>query len=364
MTKTISWNNWEEFFESGTIMTRENGEILIGWGKREWIESPSREDSDLLFYFPDFFLNKTKPWFRQAHTEQFTIKELLEIWEKVPEDPLPSFKWQNPYKEIYLREFNILKQLFAENKLDKAVPFAYDLSDTSMTASLLIHSVKNALKYVTHRPAYVMGFWDKKEGVLAVSPELLFEIDLKDKVHPKLYTVALGGTFFTNDLEQLKDQKLKEEHQIIVDRIVKNLTPYGNVECGKLTALPYASLYHLLTKIQVKLNPKHIPKFEEIVKAMHPTPALGASPPEEGKKWLKHYQSLIDRGYYGAPAGYEWKKKSESKCYVNIRNIQWRQDQLLIAGGGGVIGKSEFEKEWLEIQNKIRSIKSIFDITT
>lgn len=356
------WNNWQEFFDSGTIMSLANGNIVIGWGAREWLPKPAPESEKIHFYFPDFFLTKKLPWFTQEHTREFTNQDLLTLFEQAPSMKMPFFNWQNPYKNFYNDQFHVLQHLFAENKLDKAVPFVYDTSETKMTPGLLFHCIKNALNYLSTRPAYIMGFWENGQGVLAVSPELLFEIDTKNVEAPKIHTVALGGTFFTNDLSMLKNDKLTQEHQIIVDRITQNLTKYGNVRKGTLSALQFASIYHLITKIQVDLIHGSFPKFIEVVEAMHPTPALGASPLEEGKKWLEYYETFIKRRYYGAPSGYEWKNGRECKCYVNIRNIQWTNGQLLIAGGGGVIQKSDLSMEWTEIQNKIKSIKNIFDI--
>lgn len=359
-----NWNNWQEFFDSGTIMSLANGHIVIGWGVREWLSKPSSENKQIHFYFPDFFLANKQPWFTQEFTQEFTIQELQALFQSAPQGKMPFFDWQNPYKHFYADQFQVLKHLFSENKLDKAVPFVYDTSNTKMTPSILFHCIRNALNYLSTRPAHIMGFWENNEGVLAVSPELLFEIDTKDTESPKLHTVALGGTFFTNDLSMLKNDKLAQEHQIIVDRIVQNLSKYGSVRRGTLSSLQFASIYHLITKIQVDLHPGTPPEFISIVLAMHPTPALGASPPEEGKKWLEYYQTFIDRRFYGAPAGYEWKEKQACKCYVNIRNIQWTGGQLFIAGGGGVIQKSNLSLEWTEIQNKIKAIKNIFDVTT
>lgn len=343
-------------------MSLANGNIIVGWGKREWLPYPKPGNETIHFYFPDFFLKKKLPWFTQENTQEFSIREFLDVLKKAPKEPLPFFDWQNPYKHFYADQFQVLQYLFSENKLDKAVPFVYDISKAKMTPGILFHCIANALEYLLTRPAFVMGYWEDQEGVLAVTPELLFEIDTKSTENPKLRTVALGGTFFTNDLTMLKNDKLALEHQIIVDRIVQNLTKYGEVWKGTLSALQFASIYHLITKIQVDLHPGSPPNFIDVVNAMHPTPALGASPPEEGKRWLEYYQTFINRRLYGAPAGYEWKQKRQAKCYVNIRNIQWTDDELMIAGGGGVIQKSILDMEWTEIQNKIKSIKNIFDI--
>jgi menaquinone-specific isochorismate synthase len=361
MTKQDTWPYWKDFFESGSIISRNKNEFLLGWGKRERQDAPTPE-SDLLFYFPNFFLTKPNPWYKHEFNQTFTAEELLRLFESIPLDPLPTFQWKNEYEAFYAEQFSVLQQLFREQKLDKAVPFVYDRTITSMNPSVLYHCLKNALRYLQSHSAFIMGFWEDGMGSLSISPELLFELQYKNEQAPRLNTVALGGTFFSNDLSMLKDERLLHEHEIIVDRIVHNLSPFGIVHRDKLEALPFAKIFHLLTKIHVDVYPNKLPRFEDVVKALHPTPALGASPPEEGRKWLNYYQTFIDRFCYGAPAGYQWKEQKEAKCYVNIRNLQWNSSHILIAGGGGVTAKSHLDSEWLEILNKIKSIKSIFQI--
>lgn len=352
--------NETEFSESGSIISTKKGEFLVGWGKINHLAEPADCD-DPLFYFPNFFFTKQHSWYQYEHSRRFTLDEILKIIESAPVEPIPSLNWNNPYQPLYNEQFAFLQKLFFEKKLDKAVPYVYDKAPTKMTPSLKYHCLKNALLYLKKNPAFLIGFWDKEQGCLAVTPELLFEIDQHSQ-SPSIHTVALGGTFFSNDLSMLKNERLLHEHQIIIDRIINNLSSFGVVHKKDLEALPFANYYHLLTKIHVSLDPKQIPNFLDVIKALHPTPALGASPPFEGMKWLQHYQTLIDRSCYGAPAGFLCAQHGDAKCYVNIRNIQWDNQHVSIAAGGGVTAKSVLELEWMEIQKKIQSIKTIFQI--
>lgn len=361
MTKKNVWPHWKDFFESGSIISRSKDEFLIGWGPKS--QGELNPDADPLFYFPNFFLNKPNAWYKHESNETFTLEELLNLFESVPVETVPPFTWNNTYEQFYAEQFEVLQKLFADKTLDKAVPFVYDKTLTQMTPSILYHCLKSALNYISSNSTYLMGFWDNGMGALSISPELLFEIKTQENGAGKIYTMALGGTFFSPDVKMLQNERLVHEHQIIVDRIVKNLSPFGTVHTGQVEAIPFAKIYHLLTKISVDFDSENTPDFMSIVKAMHPTPALGASPPEEGMKWLKYYQTLIDRFCFGAPAGYQWKAKNESKCYVNIRNIHWTKGHILVAAGGGVTAKSDLNSEWTEIKNKMKSIKSIFRIS-
>lgn len=351
-----------EFFHTGTIVKRSAGEYILGWGERTWLDLPDSQDGRIHYYFPDFFLEKRKSWFTHAFNACLTTDELLVFLKQHNSGTPSAIPWEAPEEAFFKKEFRILQELFGAQKLEKAVIYLYESGDKVMSPALLSHCLTNALKYLQSRPAYLIGFWDNDEGCLSVTPELLFELKTNGNQTPQLRTVALGGTFFTDDLSMLQNEKLVEEHRIIVDSIIHNLAPYGNVHRSAIEALPFGKINHLLTKIHVDLKPHHIPSFMEIIKKMHPTPALGAFPREEGDKWLRRYQTLLDRRYYGAPAGYQWKEVHEAKCYVNIRNIQWNSDGILIAGGAGVIAKSDVGAEWTEIANKIKAIKEIFKI--
>jgi menaquinone-specific isochorismate synthase len=96
---------------------------------------------------------------------------------------------------------------------------------------------------------------------------------------------------------------------------------------------------------------------DQVTQLIHPTPALGAYPRVEGMKWLREFDREMPRERFGAPVGYT--RKGESTCYVAIRNVQWKDFQLKLGAGCGIVPASQFESEWNEILLKLKSIKNI-----
>jgi menaquinone-specific isochorismate synthase len=112
------------------------------------------------------------------------------------------------------------------------------------------------------------------------------------------------------------------------------------------------TLTHLRTPIQLELT--QTADTAALVKALHPTPALGAFPKEEGVEWLKAFDSRTPRKHYGAPLGCCY--GNSISIVVAIRNVQWTPNGLAIGAGCGVIAESKQEREWNEIQLKTEAI--------
>jgi menaquinone-specific isochorismate synthase len=101
--------------------------------------------------------------------------------------------------------------------------------------------------------------------------------------------------------------------------------------------------------------------FDAIVKALHPTPALGALPRIPGQQWLQEQDVNLPRYRYGAPVAIQEANK-KTTCAVAIRNVQWDNNWMGLGAGCGVVLGSQFENEWNELQLKIASIKKTLNL--
>ena len=339
----------ENFLQTGCIISTKDDYVLCAQGDRAWKPSP-----DLTFFFPDFFFSKPKHWFSQQYQE-LRMQELIKVLHT--QDQPEAIHWLNPPKETFIQAFNELKTNFQSGVLTKAVPYLFTKADATMTRKRLRWCLLNLLKHAMKNPIHIYGFWDQEFGILGGTPEPLFNLKKN-----RLNTVACAGTT-RNDGELTNfqnDPKEKKEHQIVVQGILESLSPFGKVNVGNMEVLKLSTLSHLVTPIELQLN-KSVP-FETIVKALHPTPALGAYPRKEGMKWLESYQTIMPRYHFGAPVGYNREQKQEGACYVAIRNIQWTSNEIFIGAGCGVVDKSDCDKEWNEILLKIQSVKEMFSI--
>lgn len=344
------------FLESGAIMSLGSDRIAIGSGTRSWM-SQHASKNQFSFYFPDFFFKEPPHWFTHKDTTEITIEQLIK---KLPSTSLqkPIFKWQNNFKPLFEKTFHDLQHRFATKQLQKAVPFVFESTQQIMTPDIFIWALSHILKYAQNKNVHLYGFWDSQKGILGATPELLFT--LNNEKH--LQTMACAGTARNSkQLERLlNDPKEQQEHQLVVDGIVESLAPFGNLEIGSRQVLNLPGLSHLLTPINVTLNDNA--NFDSLVLVLHPTPALGAYPRDSGIRWLREFQTKINRKRFGAPVGYFNPSNDISNCYVAIRNIQWDADGIVIGAGCGVIPSSNLEQEWEEIQAKIQAIKNMMQL--
>src|SRR5690625_7491018 len=61
------------------------------------------------------------------------------------------------------------------------------------------------------------------------------------------------------------------------------------------------NLQHLYTPVTATLKDQY--SIFDIVKQLHPTPALGGVPREKSLAFIREHE-LLDRGWYGAPIGW------------------------------------------------------------
>lgn len=336
----------DKFLKCGAIVDTGKGTCIIGWGKRTWLDKPSE---DITFYFPDFFLSSIQPWFTHEFTAEFTKDELLELLKQ----PIShhSISWKNSAKPQFQQTFESLQLKIKSGILQKAVPYIFEEAIGELKGYKLSQSLQSLLIYATKHPVYPYGFWNEHEGMLGATPELLFRI-----TGILLETVACAGTSNLEEADHiLQDAKQLHEHNLVLEGIRESLSGLGEFKKGETFVQKYTNLCHLITPISVKLNT--FVTDDQATQLLHPTPALGAYPREEGMKWLREFNQVMPRDRFGAPVGYA--RPSESTCYVAIRNVQWKEEKLKLGAGCGIVPASQVESEWNEILLKIKSIKDI-----
>ncbi len=325
------------------------------------MKAPIEDASSPSFYFPDFFLKSQTPWFVHKHSMEVSPQELQLVLSPHELAPKVSLRlnplgWHNSYQPLFLHTFEQLQAKFASREIDKAVPFVLESTLQTMDEGQLRTSLLSVLNYAKENPAYVYGFWDKNSGILGATPEILFRIV---DAGTKLETMACAGTknLHSDSAAFLSDPKELHEHQLVVQGITESLAAFGHVHVGDLRLLKLSQLVHLVTPIAIELNAT--PSFEAIVRALHPTPAVGAFPRKEGMRWLEDYHTKIDRGRFGAPVGYTLPAAKKANCYVSIRNVQWNESEMMLAAGCGLVKESRSDREWAEISLKLQAIKEM-----
>ncbi|HLQ72847.1 MAG TPA: isochorismate synthase [Bacillota bacterium] len=197
---------------------------------------------------------------------------------------------------------------------------------------------------------YIFAYEQNDSCFVGATPERLVKI-----TGDELLSTCLAGTFprgktIEEDLmirnNLLHDAKNLEEHAYVVDMIRKSITPYcATVHIEKKpVVLPLKNLQHLYTPVKARL--KRTTSVLDIVKRLHPTPALGGEPADVSLSFIREYESL-DRGWYGAPIGW-MDSNANSEFIVAIRSGLFQGNEASLFAGGGIMKDSEMDLEYEE----------------
>lgn len=151
-------------------------------------------------------------------------------------------------------------------------------------------------------------------------------------------------------------QKDLQEHRIVSNSILENLQQIcDQIEVTKKeTVLKLEYVQHIYTALKGTLK-SNITDFN-LIKTLHPTPAVGGKPWKKVINYLKRHEGF-ERGLYASPIGILSKNKSEFA--VGIRSALFNLNQVHIYSGAGIVSESLGEEEWMETKTKMSNMESI-----
>jgi isochorismate synthase len=170
---------------------------------------------------------------------------------------------------------------------------------------------------------------------------------------PELRTACLAGTRMAH-LGAVSDpwtSKEQEEQQLVTDGALTALDASAceNVRTGDRETIQYGPIEHLRTWIDFKATRP----LNEVIKALHPTPAVGGTPRAEALDFIANNEGH-DRAYYTGWVGLE--EDDDVAYYVNLRCAHLRDGVLTAYAGGGITAASKPAAEWDETRNKLRAV--------
>lgn len=235
-------------------------------------------------------------------------------------------------------------------------------SDLLFNRSLNPMALMKHLKSLTP-DSYHFCFQVKSDcAFLGATPETLFK-----KEGLRLASEAIAGTIRRGKNEKEDSQfedilvnspKNFHEHKIVVDGILKSLSPL----CVKIEKDPKFNILklrgkqHLVTRMRGEL--RSFVTTDQLLSALHPTPAVGGSPKEEVIERIAELEPF-SRGWYAAPVGYVGYDSSEFA--VAIRSGLIQKNQLSLFAGAGIVEGSKIDDEWEEIEHKISNFLEVFN---
>jgi salicylate biosynthesis isochorismate synthase len=186
------------------------------------------------------------------------------------------------------------------------------------------------------------------EAFLGATPETLCRLDGRH-----LVTEAVAGTAPPDGAALLKRDKESREHRPVVEAIRAGLAPLCEwMEIsGRPELIELPTLVHRRTPIMATL--REGVGLDEVVGALHPTPAVGGAPREEALALIREVEGL-DRGWYAGVVGMAGPEAAELRVALRSALLDGSSARLFV--GAGVVAGSTAEGEWEETRTKARTM--------
>ena len=195
-----------------------------------------------------------------------------------------------------------------------------------------------ALIYCFYHPE--CGTW------LGASPEKLLEMDEEDKFHIH----SLAGT---RKINEPWTEKEVEEQKIVTEYITDKLGTCGAIDI--MIEGPFDYKYGSIKHLKSSIHFHSIENMDQIVKTIHPTPAVCGLPLNAAKKFILENEGY-DRSYYTGFIGLKNLGKVNDTYFVNLRCMQVTEDNTYIYTGAGIVADSDPENEWEEVEAKSKTL--------
>ncbi len=214
-----------------------------------------------------------------------------------------------------------------------------------ITYKKLLNIYKNAFVYVWFHPK--VGLW------FGATPEMLLNIS-----DTSFKTMSLAGTQVYKGSNNIiwKPKELKEQ-QLVTDFIESQLNSIAiNLKIADVETVKAGNLLHLKTKVKGDLNAKE--SLKELIRALHPTPAVCGLPREKAKKFIDTNENY-KRTFYTGFLGELNLNNLNSSLFVNLRCMNVKNKIASIYIGGGITKDSDANKEWEETVAKSNTMKGV-----
>lgn len=212
--------------------------------------------------------------------------------------------------------------------------------------------VSSVLNYLTNAQpnSYTFCFENGLNCFIGATPERLVKLENRQLLSTCLAGTAPRGKTKEEDnrygVELLNDNKNLEEHAFVVDMIKSAIEGCCSdvVIPEEPTLYPLRQLQHLYTPVRGQLKEGF--SLLEVVKRLHPTPALGGYPIEESLAFIRKHEQL-ERGWYAAPIGW-MDNNGNGEFAVAIRSALLQGNKASLFSGCGVVRDSNPEAEYQE----------------
>jgi menaquinone-specific isochorismate synthase len=214
-----------------------------------------------------------------------------------------------------------------------------------------------------YKDCYIFAYKKNGSVFIGASPEKLLSFNHKD-----FETDALAGSIRRGsddyedrelELKLLQDPKNLREYDEVVKFVMNAVSPYckkiNHFEKPFIKKLP--NIQHLWTPIKAELKTEK--DIEEIVKRLHPTPAICGSPRETALKLISEIEEY-PRGLFSGIIGW-YNFEIQGEFAVAIRSALLKNKKIYAFAGCGIVEGSNPKEEFEETKLKLKPILSIFE---
>ena len=200
------------------------------------------------------------------------------------------------------------------------------------------------------RNATLFGFQLTPEAAfIGATPEKLYSRDLR-----QVLSEAIAGTRLKGEVGL--GEKERREFDFVKTSIAAALSPLAHaVESQPQDRIiQTAGLEHFYNMLSANLK-EHV-SDADLLRALHPTAAIGGQPRKEALQFLAGHEPF-DRGWYASPIG--WIGPEGAEMAVGIRSALVRGCEVHLFAGAGIVSGSDARKEWEELEHKIAQFLEI-----
>ena len=330
----------EDTSNSMAWLARDDQSVIVGHGPFQEVREISRGQP--AFYIRDFATRAGGIWKLPSATECLPLEEFRNRFPVTPFhgewSPLDAGPFSTVFQEVMAA---IRGGLF-----EKTVPVVVERGTAENPGPAIMAAMTRQTM-----PLRSYGWVDGGNGFAGATPELLLSLS-----GSRLETMALAGTAKQEDREVFAvDEKEIREHEYVAQTLVSKLQSLGQPIRQQRRILDVGTIVHFLTLIGIDLEKDETPA--KLVDLLHPTPALGPLPrTKETLGLLQQWRSRLGcPEQFGAPFGV-WDGE-RFDAVVAIRGIWWKDREILLPAGCGIIEASRLVNEWRELRLKRDSVK-------
>lgn len=291
--------------------------------------------------------------FERLRKERDTLIHAAQVKElKTYSKPVMT-SYAEPHKEAYLQSIDQVTSLIKAREAEKVViarSLALTFEEDITAPQILSHVVHEQPE------SYLFGLERGDLLFYGASPERLVKVD-----NGRAYSSCVAGSIKRGKTAEedellgqslLNDTKNRGEHHYVVEMISetfeKNCTAVKVPTGPKL--LKIRDIQHLYTPVEGVLNEQAT--ILQLVKHLHPTPALGGVPREAAMDMIRRYEPM-NRGLYATPIGW-LDAEGNGEFAVAIRSAALIKNEAYLYAGGGIVADSEAQSEYEETLVKFR----------